>query len=216
MLATMVAPITEELFKFITLKFTKNSLVPTTTFAYLEAFQYIATIMTNPVMGGIEKLVWFLWRLVVTAPLHIHTAATMKNTRSSQKWKTYKTVDRQVAKHFTHNASFSYVIPVIFKKMQVQVVLALAFVHEFYRTYKYDTNIIKDTKHGLHYLFFGKPEVSARRTSARRTSARRTSARRTSARLTSARLTSARLTSARRTSFHGEKNQNKNRLFTLW
>lgn len=138
--AIFVAPVTEELFKFCSLKLTDKSLVPTATFAYSElllyAYQFFKTGSNIPL-----NIVLTLLRFFV-APFHIKTASKMKHAPTGQE---YRTLRHQMFAHFKWNSSSG-----------IQVLKLL--IHDFKKMYRGEAHTLKDTYQGVHLLLHGKTD----------------------------------------------------------
>jgi len=140
LMAVFVAPITEELFKFCSLRLTDKSLVPTTTFAYCELLLYVYRFWergTNIPLNVMQSL----FRVMV-APFHIKTASKMKHAPVGQH---YRTLRKQMIEHLKWNATSS-------------ISLIRLLINDFKKMYRGEAHTLKDTYQGVHLLLYGKTD----------------------------------------------------------
>lgn len=142
-LMIFLAPVTEELFKFCSLKLTDKSLVPTATLAYSELLMYAYTIL-NSGRNIPLKIFHTLLRFVI-ASLHLKTASKMKHAPVGQQ---YRTLGSQMLSRFKWNNSFANNTIGRFRLL----------IPEFKKLYRGEVHALKDTYQGVHLLLYGKTD----------------------------------------------------------
>lgn len=142
-LMIFLAPVTEELFKFCSLKLTDKSLVPTATLAYSEVLMYAYTIL-NSGRNIPLKIFHTLLRFVI-ASFHLKTASKMKHAPVGQQ---YRTLGSQMLSRLKWNNSFANNTIGRFRLL----------IPEFKKMYRGEVHALKDTYQGVHLLLYGKTD----------------------------------------------------------
>lgn len=136
----LIGPVTEELFKFCSLRLTDKSLVPTATFGYCEMLMYLLQICRSGATIPL-KAIQIFFRFFI-APWHIKTASKMKHAPVGQH---YRTLGKQMFAHMKWNATS--VISII-----------RLLINDFFKMYRGKAHTLKDTYQGVHLLLFGKTD----------------------------------------------------------
>lgn len=138
--AVLIAPVTEELFKFCSLRLTDKSLVPTATFGYCELLIYLLNICRSGATIPV-KAIQIFFRFFL-APWHIKTATKMKHAPVGQH---YRTLGKQMFTHLKWNAT-----------SQINIIRLV--INDFFKMYRGEAHTLKDTYQGVHLLLFGKTD----------------------------------------------------------